>query len=87
MHRAAVLVASFALVLLVAGSALGATNWPMWLENPAHTPSPELRPAGPFSTAWSFECGGVFGTPIVDGGAVYIASRDGYLYALEEVTG
>lgn len=86
-HRAAVLVASLALVLLAAGSSLGATNWPMWLENSTHAPSPELRPTGPFSAAWSFECGGVFGTPIVDGGAVYIASRDGYLYAVDDATG
>ncbi len=66
---------------------VAATNWPMWLENPTHTPTPALEPAGVLQTAWKVRCGGIFGSALVFDGRVYLASRDGFVYAIDDVTG
>jgi outer membrane protein assembly factor BamB len=63
------------------------TNWPMWLENPTHTPSPALEPDGVLQTAWKARCGGIFGSAVAYEGGVYLASRDGTLYAVDDETG
>jgi outer membrane protein assembly factor BamB len=78
----------YVVVLLVAsGNVLCSPDWPMFLENPTHTPSARFQPTGPLSAAWHFECGGICGGPAVYAGTVYVASRDGYLYAVDEATG
>jgi outer membrane protein assembly factor BamB len=66
---------------------VAATNWPMWLENPTHTPTPALEPAGVLQTAWRVRCGGIFGSALVFDGRVYFASRDGFVYAIDDATG
>ena len=67
-----------------------ASNWPMWLENPAHRPTARY-PVNTHSSLpwinWEVECGGIFGSPVVYGGAVYFASRDGCLCAVDDRTG
>lgn len=39
------------------------------------------------ATTWRFETGGAASSPVLADGVVYVASRDGHLYALEEDTG
>ena len=78
---------AFALLFAVDPPARAATNWPMWLENPTHSPTPDLKPAGVFQEAWRVECGGIFGSAVLLDGVVYFASRDGFLYAVDDETG
>lgn len=59
----------------------------MWLENPLHRPTPAYTPTGSLTAAWQFSCGGIFGSAVVADGIVYVGSRDGNLYALDDVTG
>ncbi|HUS81264.1 MAG TPA: PQQ-binding-like beta-propeller repeat protein [Armatimonadota bacterium] len=79
------LVAVACMMLCVPGHC--APNWPMWMENATHTPTPQLQPTGRLRAEWKAECGGIFGSPVVYEGAVYFASRDGYLYAVDDGTG
>lgn len=45
-------------------------------------------PAGPAATKWTFPTGApIVGSPVVDGGVVFVASLDTHLYALDEETG
>jgi len=78
---------TFALLLVVDPPARAATDWPMWLENPSHSPTADLKPAGVFQEAWRVKCGGIFGSAVVHDGTVYFASRDGFLYAVDDETG
>lgn len=81
------LLLSLLLAVLMPSAVVAAPNWPMWLENPAHTPTPALEPDGVLQTAWKVRCGGIFGSPVVYGGTVCFASRDGSLYAVDDETG
>ena len=64
-----------------------APDWPMWLQNPTHTPACEMEATGVLQTDWRIPCGGLFGSPVVYQGGVYFASRDGKIYAIDDATG
>jgi outer membrane protein assembly factor BamB len=64
-----------------------AANWPMWMENPAHTPTPQFEPTAPLTTAWEVPCSGIFGSPVVYEGVVYFGDRHGWVWAVDAASG
>ena len=80
-----------------AGTAGGATfvNWPQYLYSPGHSSdnaaATTITPANAASLtqAWQFSPGtsGFLSSPVVYNGVIYIGSKSGYFYALNETTG
>ena len=55
-------------------------------EHSGRQPGP--APSGNLQLAWRFDTGGeIYSTPVIAGGILYIASKNGYLYALNAETG
>jgi outer membrane protein assembly factor BamB len=81
----------------IAGSAGGATfaNWPQYLYSPDHlsanAAATAVTPANAASLtrAWQFSPAqsGFLSSPVVYNGVIYIGSKSGYFYALNEATG
>ena len=80
-----------------AATAGGATfvNWPQYLYSPGHssdnTAATAITPANAASLtlAWQFSpaTSGFLSSPVVYNGVIYIGSKSGYFYALNETTG
>ncbi|HWC77315.1 MAG TPA: PQQ-binding-like beta-propeller repeat protein [Blastocatellia bacterium] len=85
--------ASIEKAALGAGSVTEHGEWTMYLHDPAHTSycaesSLNTSNIPNLSEAWRFNTAGLIsGTPVVSGGAVYVGSWDGNMYALREETG
>ena len=80
-----------------AGSAAGTTfvNWPQYLYSPGHSSANTAATtitqanAASLTLAWQFSPGqgGFLSSPVVYNGVIYIGSKSGYFYALNETTG
>ncbi len=73
---------------LLLGSSTG--EWPMFGYNPAHTSyvDQSVQARGvPQHLLWSQRLKPIFSSAVAGAGLLYIASSDGYLYALKEATG
>jgi outer membrane protein assembly factor BamB len=92
--RAAGCAAKIALgVLMLAGGALHAEDWPMYGRDLGHSfsnPDSGINPSNVASLqqAWAFPTGdAVSASPTVVDGVVYVGSWDGYFYALDANSG
>ncbi len=77
-----------ALMILILAQAAQAGDWPMFRHDAAHTGVADEAVEPPLELLWTFEIEeGVYSSPAVLDGFIYVGSYDNYTYALDASNG